>query len=58
MILQLDSTKTSDNKSNLAHFLVKTVQTKYPEVLTVSDELKHMAAAAKGQLVSCILIKD
>ncbi|XP_062508568.1 delphilin-like isoform X2 [Corticium candelabrum] len=46
-LTKLDSTKTSDNKSNLAHFLVKTVQTKYPEVLTVSDELKHMAAAAK-----------
>jgi cytokinesis protein len=43
----LESTKTSDNKSTLVHFLVKTIQSKYRDVLSVGDELKHMAAAAK-----------
>jgi hypothetical protein len=48
--LQLSSTKTSDNKSNLLKFLVKTVDAKCPEVLDLKSELTSIPLAARGEM--------
>ena len=45
---QLSSTKTTDNKSTLLHFLVSTIENKYPEALDVKNELGSVLIAAKG----------
>ena len=46
---QLDNTKTVDNKQTLIHFLVETVEDKFPSCLTFSDELLHVKEAARGE---------
>lgn len=48
--VQLSNTKTSDNKSTLLHFLVKTIESKCPEVLNIKEELDTVPTAAKGTL--------
>ena len=48
-LAKLSSTKTSDNKSNLLKFLVKTVDTKCPEVLDLKSELTSIPLAARGE---------
>ena len=55
IFFQLSSTKTSDNKSNLLKFLVKTVDTKCPEVLDLKSELTSIPLAARGEIsFSCL----
>jgi len=48
--LQLSNTKTSDNKSTLLHFLVQSIESKYPEVLNIKDEIPSVSTAAKGKI--------
>ncbi|XP_028395441.1 delphilin-like isoform X2 [Dendronephthya gigantea] len=54
-LAKLSSTKTSDNKSNLLKFLVKTVETKCPEVLDLKNELSSISLAAR---VSYQMVKE
>ncbi|KAH9491865.1 hypothetical protein Btru_029721 [Bulinus truncatus] len=44
---QLDTTKTSDNKSSFLHVLADTVYNKFPEVLSLGEELSSVQKAAK-----------
>ena len=53
-VSQLKSTKTSDGKATLLHFVVKTVQTNCPDILKVKNELSHAASAAKGLMLTVV----
>ena len=45
-----------DNKQSLMHFLVSTIQRRFPDVLDFSDELIHVEKAARGRLtIHCFL---
>ncbi|KAK7002915.1 delphilin-like isoform X2 [Biomphalaria glabrata] len=44
---QMDTTKTSDNKSSFLHVLADAVYNKFPEVLSLSEELFSVQKAAK-----------
>ena len=46
--LQLTDTKSSDKKMTLLHFIVKTVQTKFPDIANFDTELKYIEKAATG----------
>lgn len=47
-LFQLLDTKTADKKLTLMHFLVDTVQEKFPEVLNFESELRFIEKAALG----------
>ena len=55
--LQLDVTKTSDNKSTFLHVLAGTVSARFPEVLTLGEELHAIPEAAKGRSQYLRLLK-
>ncbi|XP_014259782.1 protein diaphanous [Cimex lectularius] len=44
---KLSATKDLENKSTLMHFLVDTIERKFPELLTFGDELMHVERAAR-----------
>ncbi|CAB0007521.1 unnamed protein product [Nesidiocoris tenuis] len=44
---KLASTKDLENKRTLMHFLVETIERKFPELLTFGDELMHVERAAR-----------
>uniref|UniRef100_A0A146LK79 Protein diaphanous 3 n=1 Tax=Lygus hesperus TaxID=30085 RepID=A0A146LK79_LYGHE len=44
---KLGSTKDLENKTTLMHFLVDTIERKFPELLTFGDELMHVERAAR-----------
>ncbi|XP_055877569.1 delphilin-like isoform X2 [Biomphalaria glabrata] len=44
---QMDTTKTSDNKSSFLHVLADAVYNKFPEVLSLGEELSSVQKAAK-----------
>ncbi|KAI0214816.1 diaphanous related formin [Lamellibrachia satsuma] len=46
-ITKLNNTKTSDQKLTLLHFLVKTIEEKYPDLLSFPEELLHVEQAAR-----------
>ena len=46
--LQLNSTKSADQKTTLIHFLASTVEKKFPEVLTFGAELRSVEGASRG----------
>ena len=50
-LFQLENTKSQDGKQTLLHFLVNTIESKYPEVLEFSDEMLHVEQAARGMIV-------
>jgi hypothetical protein len=45
--LQLSGTKDSQNKSTLMHYLVDTIERKFPELLTFYDEISHVDRASR-----------
>ena len=45
---QLVDTKSGDKKTTLMHFLVQTVQDKFPELLNFDSELRFLDKAAVG----------
>lgn len=47
---QLTSTKDIDNKQTLMHYLVDTIERKYPECLKFIDELPHVDRASRVSL--------
>ena len=47
-LLNLASTKTVDNKSNLLQFLVKILEEKYPSCLDFYEDFIHLDQATKG----------
>ncbi|XP_056020284.1 delphilin-like isoform X2 [Ostrea edulis] len=47
---QLDITKTKDNKSTFIHVLADAVVTRFPDVLTVGEDLSTVMAVGKGKL--------
>lgn len=44
---KLSSTKDVENRHTLLHYLVETVETKFPDVLTFNEELIHLDKAAR-----------
>uniref|UniRef100_A0A8D8WRH5 Protein diaphanous homolog 3 n=2 Tax=Cacopsylla melanoneura TaxID=428564 RepID=A0A8D8WRH5_9HEMI len=46
-LTKLSSTKDIENKSTLLHYLVDTIENKFPECLKFSDELLHVDRAAR-----------
>ncbi|KAK2178702.1 hypothetical protein NP493_533g01102 [Ridgeia piscesae] len=46
-ITKLNNTKTSDQKLTLMHFLVKTIEERYPDLLSFPEELLHVDQAAR-----------
>ncbi|KAL1117746.1 hypothetical protein AAG570_004061 [Ranatra chinensis] len=46
-ILELSGTKDMQNKITLMHFLVDTIEQKFPELLTFADEMAHIDRAAR-----------
>lgn len=44
---KLSSTKDVENRHTLLHYLVETVETKFPDVLTFDEELIHLDKAAR-----------
>lgn len=55
VLLQLNNTKTSDQKLTLLHFLVKTIEEKYPDLLSFPEELLHVEQAARG-MEACLVL--
>lgn len=49
-VVQIGNTKTNDNEQTLMHFLVKTAEKHYPEVMHFADELMHVEKATRGLL--------
>jgi diaphanous 2 len=43
----LTSTKDVENKLTLLHYLVETIETKFPDLLTFSEELAYVDKAAR-----------
>ena len=43
-------TKNADKKFTLMHFLVQTVQEKFPEIINFDSELRFIEKAALGRL--------
>jgi diaphanous 2 len=43
----LTSTKDIENKITLLHYLVETIESKFPELLTFSEDLTHVDKAAR-----------
>ncbi|XP_055335642.1 protein diaphanous-like [Paramacrobiotus metropolitanus] len=46
-LTQLTNTKTVDNKKTLLHVLIDLLESKYPDTLSVGDELLHVDKAAR-----------
>lgn len=46
-LTKLSSTKDIENKTTLLHYLVDTIESKFPECLKFSDELLHVDRAAR-----------
>lgn len=44
---KLTSTKDVENKTTLLHYLVETIERKFPDLLTFEDELRHVDRAAR-----------
>ena len=56
---QLVDTKSGDKKTTLMHFLVQTVQDKFPELLNFDSELRFLDKAALGRLcaqLNCVSV--
>ncbi|XP_071960947.1 delphilin-like isoform X10 [Antedon mediterranea] len=49
---ELDTTKTSDNKSTFLHILAKAVETNVPRMVTFGEEIPHTPKAAKISLTN------
>jgi len=49
-IFQLTSTKDIDNKQTLMHYLVDTIERKFPECLNFAEELAHVDRASRVSL--------
>ncbi|GBP24839.1 Protein diaphanous homolog 3 [Eumeta japonica] len=46
-LTKLTSTKDLENKQTLLHYLVETIETKFPDVLTFAEEMPHVDRAAR-----------
>lgn len=46
-LTKLTSTKDVENKTTLLHYLVDTIERKFPDLLTFADELTHVDKAAR-----------
>ncbi|KAK7502340.1 hypothetical protein BaRGS_00006293, partial [Batillaria attramentaria] len=51
-LTQLDITKTADSKSTFLHVLADTAYTKFPDLLSVGEELANVAEASKDEIQS------
>nr|CDS30056.2 Formin proteiny 2 domain containing protein [Hymenolepis microstoma] len=49
--LQLLDTKTPDKQTTLLHFLVETVEEKFPDLVNFYDELDGITAASRGEFI-------
>ena len=47
-VSQLDITKTADSKSTFLHVLADTCYKKFPELLTLAEDVGTLSEAAKG----------
>lgn len=47
ILFQLSSTKDLENKITLLHYLVETIDQKFPELLNFGDELSHIDKASR-----------
>ncbi|XP_041971142.1 protein diaphanous isoform X2 [Aricia agestis] len=46
-LTKLTATKDLENKQTLLHYLVNTIETKFPDVLAFADEMPHLDRAAR-----------
>jgi len=46
-VFQLTGTKDIENKTTLLHYLVETIETNFPELLSFGEELSHVDRAAR-----------
>lgn len=46
-LTKLTSTKDADNKQTLLHYMIETIETKFPELLNFGEELSHVERAAR-----------
>lgn len=51
-LFQLVDTKSGDKKTSLMHFLVQTVQDKFPDLMNFDSELRFLDKAALGNSLS------
>ncbi|CAB3233745.1 unnamed protein product [Arctia plantaginis] len=49
-LTKLTATKDLENKQTLLHYLVETIENKFPEVLTFAEEMPHIDRAARVSL--------
>lgn len=52
ILTKLKDTKDSNNKQTLLHYLVETIERKFPEVLTFGEEIHHSKKASRIQIVN------
>lgn len=48
VFLQLTDTKSNDKKISLLHFIVMTIEQKFPEVRNFEADLQHVEKASAG----------
>lgn len=49
-LTKLTNTKDSDNKHTLLHYMIDTIESKFPELLNFNEELPHVERAARVSL--------
>ena len=49
-LTKLSSTKSADQKTTLLHFLVSTVEARFPDVKEFASELRNVEEASKGNM--------
>lgn len=51
---QLSDTRTHDKRLTLLHFIVQTVQERFPDISNFDHELKSTERAAQGKRIACL----
>jgi len=49
-LTKLGSTKSADQKTTLIHFIAKIVESKFPDAMNFSQELRNLEEASKSKL--------
>jgi len=50
VLYQLSNTKTQDGKQTLIHFLVGSIEKRFPDAMDFASELLHVEKAARGEM--------
>ena len=58
IVLQMSSTRSTDQKTTLLHFLANTVEQRHPDLLNLSQELRNIEPASRGIHIQHVLLLE